>query len=163
VYANRRVSVSEHAQLKVGQWVIPVIALAAFVFAQLRLDLIVVLSVAASAGLVVVVPAIIGAFFWRRGTAAGVLSSVTITGLGVLVSEVSGVDFFGLPTGVWGLPMSTLIFVGVSLATLAPTSVAEAFMACANGDRSKVSDTPNPATPTLGVDRTTRRERVERT
>ena len=139
VYANRRADVSERAQLKVGQWVIPVIALAAFVFAQLRLDLIVVLSVAASAGLVVVVPAIIGAFFWRRGTATGVLASVVITGLGVLVSEVSGVDFFGLPSGVWGLPMSTVIFVCVSLATRAPTDVAEAFMACANGDRSRVS------------------------
>ena len=116
------------------------IALAAFVFAQLRLDLIVVLSVAASAGLVVVVPAIIGAFFWRRGTAAGVLASVTITGLAVLVSEVSGVEFFGLPSGVWGLPMSTVIFVGISLSTRAPTGVAEVFMACANGQRSSAFD-----------------------
>lgn len=140
VYANRRVTVSERAQLKVGQRVIPVIALAAFVFAELKLDLIVILSVAASAGLVVVVPAIIGAFFWRRGTAAGVLTSVVITGLGVLVSELSGVDVFGLPAGVWGLPVSTLIFVGVSLVTRAPTGIADAFMSCANGDRSKMSD-----------------------
>ncbi|ROO26204.1 pantothenate permease [Salinisphaera orenii MK-B5] len=140
VYANRRITVSESAQLKVGQRVIPVIALAAFLFAELQLDLIVILSVAASSGLVVVVPAIIGAFFWRRGTAAGVLASMIITGLGVLVSELSGVDFFGLPSGVWGLPMSTLIFVGVSLATRAPTSVTEAFMACANGDQSTLPD-----------------------
>lgn len=154
VYANRRVTVSERAQLKVGQWVIPVIALAAFVFAELQLDLIVILSVAASAGLVVVVPAIIGAFFWRRGTAAGVLASVVITGLGVLVSELSGVDFFGLPAGVWGLPVSTLIFVGVSWATPAPTGVAEAFMACANGDQPKFADSDKD-TSTLGAGRAT--------
>ncbi|MBB3668424.1 hypothetical protein [Garicola koreensis] len=40
-------------------------------FAHLELDLIAVLSVSASAGLLVMVPPIIGAFFWRRGTAAG--------------------------------------------------------------------------------------------
>jgi SSS family solute:Na+ symporter len=56
----------------------------AYGFAQLELNLIAVLSVAASSGLAVMVPAIIGAFYWRRDTPAGVLVSV-------IGAEVTGV------------------------------------------------------------------------
>src|SRR5690625_534552 len=61
--------ISERRQLAIGKFVLPVIALLAYAFAQLELDLIAVLSVSASAGLLVLVPPTIGTFFWRRGTA----------------------------------------------------------------------------------------------
>jgi SSS family solute:Na+ symporter len=59
--------VEESRQLAVGKIVIPVIAILALLFAGLRLDLIAVLAVSSSAGLLVTVPAIVGAFFWRHG------------------------------------------------------------------------------------------------
>lgn len=116
------------AQLKVGKFVIPIIAILAFAFAQLQINLISVLSVASSAGLIVTVPAIIGAFVWKRGSAAGVLSSVIIGGLVVLYLEFFKVEPLGLAAGVWGIVISTVVFVVVSLMTQAPKEKAEEFM-----------------------------------
>ncbi len=128
VYGNLTAKPSEQTQLTVGKVVIPVIAVMAWAFAQLQLDLIAVLSVAASAGLVVIVPAIVGAFYWRRGTVPGVVASVVGTGLFVLYVQATGNSFMGLPAGVLGLPVATTLFVGVSLLTKAPAEVDEAFI-----------------------------------
>ncbi|WP_077617882.1 sodium:solute symporter family protein [Bacillus sinesaloumensis] len=118
----------EQRQLKVGKFVIPVIAVLAYGFAELQLDLIAVLSVASSAGLIVVVPAIIGAFFWRRGTAAGVILSVTISGAVVIFLEALQLKPFGYGSGVWGLLLSILIYVVVSYMTKAPEKKANEFL-----------------------------------
>ena len=67
VYGNLKQNSTEVKQLQMGKWIMPVIAILAFAFAELQLDLIAVLSVASSAGLTVAVPAIIGAFFWKKG------------------------------------------------------------------------------------------------
>ncbi|WP_258933607.1 hypothetical protein [Nesterenkonia pannonica] len=66
VYRAARPGAGERGQLLVGKLTLPVIAGLAFWFAQLQLDLIAVLSVSASAGLLVMVPPIVGAFFWKR-------------------------------------------------------------------------------------------------
>lgn len=132
VYANAKPGASEQRQLAIGKLVIPVIALFALGFAELELDLIAVLSVAASSGLAVMVPAIIGAFYWRRGTAAGVLVSVIGTGAFVFAIYLAGGAVLGLPAGIWGVPVATLLFVGVSLMTRAPEAVADEFLAEAN-------------------------------
>lgn len=107
---------SDSRQLLLGKLVIPVIAGLAYLFAQLRLDLIAVLSVAASAGLLVTVPAIVGAFFWGRGTAAGAIAGIVAGGTAVLVLEVTTTRLLGQGSGVWGLLISTSLFVGISLA-----------------------------------------------
>ncbi len=111
---------SEQAQLRLGKWVMPVIALIALGFAELRLDLIAVLSVASSSGLVVAVPAIVGAFFWARGTAAGALVSIVGAGALVLASFVTGIKPLGLPPGLWGLPVAALLYIAISLVTRPP-------------------------------------------
>lgn len=128
VYANLKRGASEKRQLLIGKLVIPVIALLALGFAELELDLIAILSVAASSGLVVMVPAIIGAFYWKRGTAAGVLASIIGTGLLVMLIYAKGNSLLGLPAGIWGIPAATLLFVVVSLMTQAPLERAERFM-----------------------------------
>ncbi|WP_456268472.1 sodium:solute symporter family protein [Kushneria sp. AK178] len=110
----------EQAQLRLGKWVMPLIALMALGFAELRLDLIAILSVASSSGLVVAVPAIVGAFFWRRGTAAGALVSIVGAGALVLASFVTGIKPLGLPSGLWGLPLAALLYIGASLITRPP-------------------------------------------
>ncbi|ARS52231.1 sodium:solute symporter family protein [Kushneria konosiri] len=127
---------SEQAQLKLGKWVMPVIALIALGFAELRLDLIAVLSVASSSGLVVAVPAIVGAFFWRRGTAAGALVSIIGAGSLVLASFVTGFKPLGLPAGLWGLPVATLLYLGASLVTRPPRDSAQ-FIKIANRQHSR--------------------------
>jgi solute:Na+ symporter, SSS family len=119
---------SERAQLMIGKLVIPVIGVLAYWFAHLQLDLIAVLSVSASAGLLVMVPPIIGAFFWRRGTATGVITSVLVAGTLVLVLEFSQVSLLGQGSGIWGLAVAVTVFVGVSLATSAPHDRAAEFI-----------------------------------
>lgn len=132
VYANVKPGASEKRQLLVGKVVIPVIALMAMGFAELQLNLIAVLSVASSAGLVVMVPAIIGAFYWKRGTAAGALVSTVGTGVFVLFVYATGNDFLGLPAGIWGILVSSTLFIGVSLLGRAPEARAREFIAVAN-------------------------------
>ncbi|MGH3425093.1 MAG: sodium:solute symporter family transporter, partial [Nocardioidaceae bacterium] len=133
VFAAGRPGATDAQQLFVGKLVIPVIAVLAYLFAQLQLDLIAILSVAASAGLLVMVPPIVGAFFWRRGTAAGALSGVVAGGVLVLVLELGSTRLLGQGSGVWGLAVSVVLFVGVSLATPAPRDKAARFLDHVNG------------------------------
>ncbi|RUR47620.1 sodium:solute symporter family protein [Vreelandella populi] len=128
VYANVKPGVNEKRQLLMGKIVIPVIALMALGFAELQLDLIAVLSVATSSGLVAMVPAIIGAFYWKRGTAAGALASVVGTSVFVLGMYATGNSLLGLPAGIWGIFVSTFLFVGISLATKPHEASADAFL-----------------------------------
>ncbi|UOQ47026.1 sodium:solute symporter family protein [Gracilibacillus caseinilyticus] len=127
VYRNVTDQADDSKQLMVGKLVIPVIAVLAFLFAKLELDLIAVLSVAASSGLIVVVPAIIGSFFWKRGTAPGAISSVVLSSLLVIWIESTDGLLLGLKSGIWGLLTATLLFIVVSLVTEAPKQKAEEF------------------------------------
>ncbi len=137
VYAHVATHATEARQLRVGKWVLAVIALLAFVFAELQLNLIAILSVAASTGLATTVPAIIGAFYWRKGTAAGAITSILATSAIVLVLFATGAKPFGLSVGVWVLPTATVIFIAVSLMTRAPAAVADEFIARAAGPRTR--------------------------
>src|SRR5690606_38488521 len=115
-------------QLRIGKIIIPIIAILAYLFAEMELSIIALLSVASSAGLIIVVPAIFGTFFWKRGTAKGVLASVIITGLIVICLEAFQWKPLGLASGIWGLILSTSIFIIVSLLTKAPVEKANEFI-----------------------------------
>lgn len=115
LYATLAPGAPEHRQLQVGKLAIPVIALLAFLFARMRLGLIAVLSVASSAGLLVTVPAIIGAFYWPRATASGALASILGGSAVVVWAQLTGARPLGAWPGVWGLIVATALFVGVSL------------------------------------------------
>lgn len=128
VYGNAKKQSTDRQQLLAGKIVIPIIAILAFAFAELQLNLIAVLSVASSAGLIVVVPAFFGTFFWKRGTAAGVISSVLIGAIAVLIMEFTKAEPLGLAAGIWGLIISSVLFIGVSLVTKAPQEKAIAFV-----------------------------------
>lgn len=128
VYGASRKKRDDRSQLRVGKVVIPIIAILAFLFAGLQINLIAVLSVAASAGLLVIVPATIGAFFWKKGTAAGVLSSVICGGIVVIYLEWTKTKWLGLSSGIWGFAIAILLFVIVSLLTKAPKEKAESFI-----------------------------------
>lgn len=128
VYRNMPGRADESRQLLVGKLAIPVIAAFALLFAGLQLDLIAVLAVSSSAGLLVTVPTIVGAFFWKRATAAGVLSSIIVGGLLVALLELTQLRPLGQASGVWGLLVSVALYVGVSLVTKAPEGKATEFI-----------------------------------
>ncbi len=133
VFAVAKSDTTDAQQLLVGKLVLPVIAVLAYLFAQLELNLIAVLSVSASAGLLVLVPSIVGAFFWKRGTAAGAISSIVVSGVLVFYLELTSTRLLGQGSGVWGLLVSIALFVGVSLATKAPEEKAAAFLGHLSG------------------------------
>jgi SSS family solute:Na+ symporter len=115
-------------ELAVGKIVVLLVTALAIGFAWLRLDLISILSVASSTGLLVTVPAIVGAFFWRRGTAPGAIASIAVAGVTVTALQLLGRVPLGVPVAVWGLALAIVLFVGVSLATRAPAERARAFI-----------------------------------
>ncbi|VFU15872.1 Pantothenate permease (fragment) [anaerobic digester metagenome] len=125
--------IEESRLFSLGRFFVPLFALVTFLFASLKLGLIAILSVASSAGLLVIVPAIIGAFFWKRGTAAGAITSIVIGGIAAFWFQFGGVKPLGWGPGVWSGIISTALFVIVSLLTTPPGEKAEAFMAYVNG------------------------------
>lgn len=128
VYSVVKTDTNDSKELLIGKIMLPVIAVLAYLFAQLELSLIAVLSVSASAGLLVLVPSLIGAFFWRRGTAQGAIASILISGSVVFVLELTQTKLLGQGSGVWGLIISVVLFIGVSLLTPRPTGRAQEFM-----------------------------------
>jgi solute:Na+ symporter, SSS family len=78
--------------------------------------------------LLMVVPSIFGAFFWRRATAAASITSIVSGAALVLVLQVTGLKPLGWWPGVWGLVLCTAVFVVVSLVTRAPTAKADEFL-----------------------------------
>ncbi len=134
IYKNLVPNASDDSQLLVSKIFIPIIAIAAFLFARLQLGLIAVLSTAASAGLLVMVPAIFGAFFWKKGTSAGVIASTLIAGGLSFYLQFSGLRPLGWWPGIWAIIVSIILFVGVSLVTQPNTQRAEEFMGYVNNN-----------------------------
>jgi SSS family solute:Na+ symporter len=127
-------TMSEQTELRIGKSIIPALAVVFFVFAYWAHGkkglafMIAPLSSAASAGLLMAVPAIVGAFFWRRATASGALSSMLGGGALVLFLQITGFKPMGMWPGVWGLIACVLLYVVISLVTKAPTERAEEFV-----------------------------------
>ncbi len=128
VFKNVKPDTDENKELLIGKIFVPLFTLFIMAFATLRLDLIAALSVASSAGLLVMVPALFGAFFWKRGTAAGVLSSVIVGGLVATILQYGGWQPLGLWPGVWSGTVAVTLFIVVSLLTRAPDEKAEEFI-----------------------------------
>ena len=112
--------ISEERELKASKMIMIVIMIACLLFAQLRLDLIVVLSSLASGGLLVQLPAVLGAFFWRKATAKAAITSILLGGLTVGYLSVANIKFLGQWPAVWGLLVAAFSFILVSLNTKAP-------------------------------------------
>lgn len=128
VFKNINSDVDEQKELLIGKIFVPLFTLFIMAFATMRLDLIAALSVASSAGLLVMVPALVGAFFWKRGTASGVLSSVIAGGLVATILQYGGWKPLGLWPGVWSGTVAVTLFIAVSLMTRAPQEKAEEFI-----------------------------------
>ena len=125
---------TEEQELRIVRGVIPVLSGVFFVFAYWAAGkgglafMIAPLASAASAGLLMAVPSIIGAFFWKRATAAGALSSMIVGAVMVLALQLSGSKPFGLWPGVWGFIICLFLYVLISFLTRAPKERAEEFI-----------------------------------
>jgi solute:Na+ symporter, SSS family len=138
VYPRAEPGTGDRRELLVGKVVILVVIAAAAMFASLRLDLISVLSVASSAALLVIVPAFVGAFFWRRGTAAGALASVVGGTAIVLALQLGGMRPLGLPIPVVAFAGSIALFVVVSLLSRPPADRGAGFIDGIRGDLARM-------------------------
>lgn len=101
----------ERMQLFIARLFIPILCLTTFLFAFQRLDLIAVLSVVSSAGLLALVPSTFGVFFWKKGNAQGAVLSM---GTGALISFLFHAFAFhplGFWPGVWTIIIATLVFI----------------------------------------------------
>lgn len=131
--------VSEKRELRIGQWVIPIVTVIAFIFAWWATGktglpfMIASLSAAASAGLLMAVPTIFGAFFWKRATAAGAIVSCVVGAIVVLIFQATGWKPLGWWPGTWGFIVCVILFIGVSLATKPPAKKAEEFIGYLRG------------------------------
>ena len=128
VFKNVSTGANEDRELLVGKIFVPLFTLLIVFFATQRLGLIAALSVASSAGLLVMVPALIGSFFWKRGTAAAVLASIIIGGLVATILQFSGLRPLGLWPGVWSGLVAVVLFIVVSFFTKAPEQKAAEFL-----------------------------------
>jgi SSS family solute:Na+ symporter len=133
IVKHARPDVSERTETWLGRLAMLVLLLACIVFAWFRPGLITVISSMASGGLLVMAPAIIGAFFWRRGTAAGALTSMAVGGVLTAVMYLANIYPLGWWPSVWGALVTTVLFVGVSLATKPPARAGE-FIDWLNGE-----------------------------
>ncbi len=115
-----RPGLSERAERVTAQMAMIVLLGLCIGFASLQLGFIANLASMASGGLLVMAPAIIGAFFWKQATAAGALVSM-IGGAAVTgVLYLTGFAPLGWGAPVWGAGITTALFIVVSLITTAP-------------------------------------------
>ena len=108
----------EQRQILAGRIVVVVVIVFAAGFALEKAKIVDQLAALSAAGLLVTVPAIVGAYFWRGGTAMGALASMLGAGaLALFLSLWQGVSVFNpvLALSVGGC--ATALFVGISLIT----------------------------------------------
>jgi SSS family solute:Na+ symporter len=105
-------------QILIGRVVVVLVVLFAAFFALRNAPIVDQLAALSAAGLVVTVPAIVGAFFWRGGTAAGVLASLAGgAALAIWMAMIRGVSVFDPILSLSVIGASLALFVGVSLLT----------------------------------------------
>ncbi len=117
-FVRRDQDASDARQIMAGRAVMVVVILFASYFALQQARIVDQLAALSAAGLLVAVPAIIGAFFWSRGTAAGALASMAGGGAFALwLALIQGVSVFNpmLSFSVAGVSLG--LFVVVSLLT----------------------------------------------
>ncbi len=109
---------SDARQILIGRIVVIIVVLFAAWFALQNAPIVEQLAALSAAGLIVTVPAMIGAFFWRGGTAAGVLASLTGGAVtAIYMAMIKGISVFDPTLAAAVIAVSVLLFIGVSLVT----------------------------------------------
>lgn len=105
-------------QIFIGRVVVVLVVLFAAWFALQKAQIVSQLAALSAAGLIVTVPATIGAFFWRGGTAAGVKASlIGGAGTAIYMAMIAGVSVFDPKLAGTVITVTVALFIGVSLVT----------------------------------------------
>lgn len=117
-FVRRERNPNDARQILAGRIVMVIVILFASYFALQQAQIVDQLAALSAAGLLVAVPAIIGAFYWQRGTAMGALAGMLGGSVvAVWLSMVMGVSVFNPVLAFSVAAASTGLFVGVSLVT----------------------------------------------
>jgi SSS family solute:Na+ symporter len=113
-----RLAFNDRAQIFTGRVVVVAVIVIASYFALQSVEIVDQLAALSAAGLMVMVPTIIGAFFWKRSTHWGALWSMAGGALSAIyLALIEGINVFNpLLVGAVAL-VSVGLFVGVSLLT----------------------------------------------
>ncbi len=125
IYRALRPKASELEELRIGKAIIVLMALAVLAFSWRPLGLIVELSVLSSAGLLAVVPPVVGAFFWKGSTAHGALAAMLVGAAMAGLLHFLRIYPLSQWPGVWALISSVFTFLIVSRLTRPPEGAAE--------------------------------------
>ncbi len=109
--------ISENLRVKIGKVIIVILLIACVLFAGGRLDLLAIISVWASGGLLVAVPSFFAAFFWKGATAQGSIWSIIVAGVLTGVLYIFRFHPLGVWPPVWGLLTSTVLLIVISKLT----------------------------------------------
>lgn len=108
----------DRTQILWGRITVILVIVFASVFALRGARIVEQLAALSAAGLAVTVPAVVGAFFWRRGTAAGALASLLGgAALALFMVLLRGVSVYDPTLAFSVIGLSLLLFVAVSLVT----------------------------------------------
>ncbi len=111
---------TDKQSLFVGKLAIVVISAIALLMSQFTNALLVAIVTVALGGCLQMMPALIGALYWPRGTKAGAISGIIVGVLALCFTQFIVKTPLGITSGVWGLIFNSLTFVLVSLFTKAP-------------------------------------------
>ncbi|OUJ18053.1 Na+/proline symporter [Methanonatronarchaeum thermophilum] len=114
---TQKQDIPSQKEILLNKGIILTLVLACIIFASMRLDLIAVLASAASAGLLVMAPTIIGAFFWKKPTTNAATTSMTIPAIIVITLYILNLEPLGWWPAIWGLITATIIYITITLTT----------------------------------------------
>ena len=115
-YINRRAD--ENTMYKAARIGVLIIGFVSVVFALVKPAALADLLVLSTAGVGVLVPAVIGCLYWKRSTEAAAVISI-VAGEVMMVTTTFFVKFhpFGFSSGFCSMMLALILFVGVSLVT----------------------------------------------
>lgn len=112
---------TDRKETRFAKLLVPVLGVVSYVIAIMRIDVIVQVSNVAFSGAAQVFPLLLGALYWERASAEGALAGFA---LGEVVTVALTFGFVTLPDafpgfmeGFYGLLVTTVVFVAVSLVT----------------------------------------------
>ncbi|MCD6363072.1 MAG: sodium:solute symporter family protein [Synergistetes bacterium] len=102
-------------QIFAGKTSMFILAIVALIFAYFKPSMIVLLSVSSSAGLLTVVPSIVGAFYWEKSSESGAFWSIALGALITGILFLKGAKPLGLMLGIWSIIISSGVFTILSI------------------------------------------------
>ena len=116
----------EHSLYRVAKIWVLIFGVVSVIFALLKPGMLSDVLNLANAGVGCLVPAIIGALYWKRSTPAGAIASIVAgEAVMILLTFVLKSAPLGFSAGLWSMVVAAVVFLAVSLCTKPRTHTAE--------------------------------------